>query len=103
VRPNVPQLRIGVLTDDRWKSEDFEEKIQESGDTMSEFVGMGFEEAGLAWHEPPVEHFREEMRHYYFSTAVNLESVGSLNDAALREKARRMVVGYLNAFGPFAK
>src|SRR5262245_24077545 len=46
VRPQIPQIRIGLLTDDRWKSEDLEEKIEESGDSMSEFVEMGFEEAG---------------------------------------------------------
>src|SRR5262245_12407110 len=52
VRPQIPQVRVGVLTDDRWKSEDFEEKIEESGDTMGEFVEMGFEEAGLTWLDP---------------------------------------------------
>src|SRR5438477_778478 len=58
IRPFIPQIRVGMLTDDRWKSEDFETKIEESGDTMREFVEMGFEEAGLEWLNPPVEHFR---------------------------------------------
>ena len=101
VRPLIPQVRVGVLTDDRWKSEDFEEKIEESGDTMPEFVEMGFEEAGLEWLEPPVEHYREEMKYFYFSTAFELKRLDELEDAAVRTKVRQMFDGYFHAFGPF--
>jgi hypothetical protein len=101
IRPFIPQIRVGILTDDRWKSEDFEEKIEESGDTMREFVEMGFEEAGLEWINPPVEHFREEMKYFYFATALDLNSVGQLSDQAVRTKARQMLEGYHKAFGPF--
>lgn len=101
VRPLIPQVRAGILTDDRWKSEDFEEKIEESGDTMSEFVEMGFHEAGLEWLEPAVEHFREEMKYFYFSTAFEIGDVNQLADPQVREKARKMLEGYFQAFGPF--
>ncbi|HKQ47274.1 MAG TPA: hypothetical protein VJZ71_04290 [Phycisphaerae bacterium] len=103
VRPLIPQVRVGVLTDDRWKSEDFEERIEESGDTMSEFVEMGFHEAGLEWLEPTVEHFREEMKYFYFATAFELRDLNELSDPAVRSKTRQMLEGYDRAFGPFIK
>jgi hypothetical protein len=103
VRPLIPQIRVGILTDDRWKSEDLEGKIEESGDTMSEFVEMGFHEAGLNWLEPTVEHYREEMKYFYFATAFEIGDVKELADAAIREKTRQMFEGYHIAFGPFLK
>lgn len=103
VRPLIPQVRVGVLTDDRWKSEDFEEKIEESGDTMSEFVEMGFHEAGLEWLEPTVEHYREEMKYFYFATAFEISDLKELADSAVRTKAKQMLEGYYLAFGPFLK
>jgi len=103
VRPQIPQIRIGLLTDDRWKSEDLEEKIEESGDSMSEFVEMGFEEAGLTWLEPPVEHFREEQKYFYFATSLNLQRIEEMGEEAVRDKALRMLNGYWEAFGKFLK
>ena len=103
VRPQIPQVRIGILTDDRWKSEDFEEKIEESGDTMREFVEMGFEEAGLEWLDPPVEHFREERQYFYFATALDLKATEELTQPAVLKKARQMLDGYYHAFGKYLK
>jgi len=103
VRPLIPQVRVGILTDDRWKSEDLETKIEESGDTMGEFVEMGFEEAGLTWKDPIVEHFREDMKFFYFSTALNLALLDDLARPEIRTKARQMFDGYFHAFGPFLK
>jgi hypothetical protein len=99
VRPLIPQIRVGILTDDRWKSEDLETKIEESGDTMSEFVELGFDEAGLEWKDPIVEHFREEMKYFYFATALNLSTLDELPSKA--GKVRQMLDGYYHAFGPF--
>lgn len=103
VRPLIPLVRVGILTDDRWKSEDLEEKIEESGDTMSEFVEMGFDEAGLTWVDPPVEHYREELKYFYFSTALELTSPQDLASPAIREQVWQMFEGYYHAFGPFLK
>ena len=103
VRPFIPQVRVGVLTDDRWKNEDFEEKIEESGDTMREFVEMGFEEAGLEWIEPPVEHFREETKFFYFATPLDVISTDELGADATRRKIAQMFEGYFHAFGRFLK
>jgi hypothetical protein len=103
LRPLIPQVRAGVLTDDRWKSEDLETRIEESGDSMSEFVELGFEEAGLSWLNPPVEHYREETKYFYFATAFEPPRLEALADPAVRTKARQMLAGYLHAFGPFVR
>lgn len=103
VRPKIPQVRVGLLTDDRWKSEDLEDKIEESGDTMREFVELGFEEAGLTWHDPPVEHFREELRYFYFATPLDLGSPDAMASEETRGKILQMLNGYWEAFGRFVK
>lgn len=98
LRPFIPQARVGILTDDRWKNEDLEDAIEETGDTMSEFVELGFDEAGLTWVEPPVLHFREAGKYFVFSTEVDLERLDRLADKDLADKLRRMCVGYYEAF-----
>lgn len=98
IRPFIPHLRAGVLTDDRWKSEDLEQAIEDSGDSMSEFVEMGFEEAGLTWKEPPVEHYRDQGKYFYFATPLELSSLAQIGDAAIAEKLGRMLEGYYLAF-----
>ncbi len=103
VRPFLPQVRVGLVTDDRWKSEDLEEKIQESGDTMSEFVGLAFEEAGLPWAEPPVEHYRDQMKYFYFATPIELKTAADVANDVVRAKTRQMLDGYYAAFAPFLK
>lgn len=100
VRPFVPQVRVGFLTNDRWKSEEAEQAIEDSGDTMSEFVEAGFDEAGLDWPDPPVEHFREGGEYFYFATSLILDELGDLNLDGTRDKVLRMLEGYLIAFGP---
>jgi len=101
VRPFVPQVRVGLLTEDRWKSEEVEQGIQDSGDTMEEFVEVGFSEAGLNWPEPPVEHYREAEKYFYFATPLQIEEIPDLDWEEPRNKVIRMLEGYLIAFGPF--
>ncbi len=100
LRPHIPQIRVGFLTDDRWKSEECETAIEESGDTMQEFVGLGFSDAGLEWPDPPVEHFRESGQYFYFATPLALEGLEDLDLGEIRDKALRMLEGYFIAFGP---
>jgi hypothetical protein len=94
----LPQLRAGILTDDRWKSEDLEQAVEDTGDTMEEFVEMGFDEAGLDWKEPPVEHYRDQGKYFYFATPLDLPTLAQLGDAAVFDKVRRMFEGYYRAF-----
>jgi hypothetical protein len=100
VRPNIPQIRVGFVTNDRWKSEEIEQAIQDSGDTMGEFVGIGMTEAGLDWDEPPVEHYREAAEFFYFATPLPIEELRDLEMEEVRNKVLRMLEGYLIAFGP---
>src|SRR5262245_49829651 len=98
VRPFVPQLRAAIVTTDRWKNEELEERIEETGDTMSEFLELGFDEAGLDWRAPQVEHYRDQGKYFCFATGLELPSLRSLADAATQDKARRMLEGYYHAF-----
>lgn len=98
VRPLLPQVRVGILTDDRWRSEDFEQMIEDSGDTMQEFVELGFETADLEWVEPPVEHYREHGQYFYFATPLDLESLDQIEAEPIREKILKMLEGYRLAF-----
>lgn len=100
VRPFIPQVRVGFLTSDRWKSEECEQAIEDSGDSMSEFVGLAFSDAGLDWPDPPVEHFREGGELFYFATPLNLDALVDLDDDEVRNKTLKMLEGYLIAFGP---
>jgi len=102
VRPFLPQVRVGVMTDDPWRSGDFERMIADAGFTIQEFVALGFEAAGLDWPDPPVEHYRERGEEwgecFYFVTPLDLSSIEQLADEAFREKASRILAGYRHAF-----
>ncbi len=103
VRPTDPQVRVAFLTNDRWRSEEVEESIQASGDTMSRFVAVAFAEAGLNCPEPEVEHYRGNDEYYYFATPLvveEFEDLGDLERGVVRDKVVRMLEGYLVAFGP---
>lgn len=98
LRPAIPQLRAGLVTDDRWLNEELEEAIEETGDSMAEFVELGFDEAGLDWPEPVVEHYRDQGKYFCFASALELESLGHLDRQEIRDKVRRMLLGYFAAF-----
>jgi len=103
VRPTAKQLLVSVLTDDRWKSEEMEQGIQDSGESMEEFVELGFDDAGLSWTEPPVLHYREAGKLFYFSTPLDLDSLSALGDPDVRQKSWQMLQGYAGAFGPLVR
>lgn len=100
LRPLIPQIRVAFLTNDRWLSEELEQAIQDSGDSMEEFVGVGMNEAGLDWDEPPVEHYRDGGEFFYFATPLAIEELPDLERDQVRNKVVRMLEGYLIAFGP---
>lgn len=98
LRPFLPQVRVGVVTTDRWKSEELEQMIEDSGDTMQEYVEAGFDAVDLEWPEPPVEHYRDQGRYFYFATPLDLKDVSQLADESVRDKVRLMFEGYYRAF-----
>ncbi len=100
VRPQIPQVRVAFLTDDRETSEELEQIIEDSDHTMEEFVGAGLKEAGLRWSDPPVEHYCDDGKYFYFANPLDLEDPGDLDEDATRNKTLRMLEGFLIAFGP---
>lgn len=98
IRPAIPQIRAGIVTDDRWVNEELEDAIEETGDSMAEFVELGFDEAGLDWREPVVEHYREQGKYFYFSTGFELPDLSALKDPEIAEKTIQMLKGYYEAF-----
>jgi len=99
LRPLIPQLRVGLVTDDRWKSEEIEQGIQDSGDSMSEYLEVALSEVGLDWEDPPVEHYRHEGTWYSFITPIELGSLDELGSNAVREKTKMLIDGYANSYG----
>lgn len=99
LRPMIPQIRVGVVTDDRWKSEEIEQGVQDSGDTMDEFLELGFADAGLDWEEPPVEHYRDQGKWFSFITPLEIDAIEQLEDGKVREKVMQMIKGYCLSYG----
>lgn len=99
IHPLLPQVRVGIVTGDRWVNEQMEQAIEDSGDSMSEFVEGGFAEVGLNWPDPPVEHYREDGTDFHFATPLALQDLMDLDDDALRTKIIRMLEAYLMVFG----
>jgi hypothetical protein len=89
-----------VLTDDVWRSRDFEELVEASDFTLAEFVARGLAEAGLSWADPPVEHYREPGPRYYFATPLDLDGLEQLGDNAFRVRVAQILTGYHHAFSP---
>jgi hypothetical protein len=99
LRPLIPQIRIGVVTDDRWKSEEIEQAVQDSGDTMDEFLELGLSDAGLDWEAPPVEHYRDQGKWFSFITPLEIDTIEKLADDAVREKVIQVIKGYSLSYG----
>ncbi len=97
--PAEKQVRVGFFTNDASINTDCEQVIAESGETAVRFVGQAFEEAGLDWPSPTVEHGKERDASYY-ATPVTFDDMIDLDSDELRDKALRMLEGYLIAFGP---
>ena len=98
IKPTVPQVRVALMTDDPWRSRDLTERVRDGGWTLQEFVAAGLASVGLAWPEPPVEHYREREIWYYFATPVDLRSLEALAEPAIRAKVLGVVEGYHQAF-----
>lgn len=123
IRPTMPQVCVGVLTDDRDRSRDAEKMIAGSSMTPREFVGVAFTEAGLDWPEPVVEHYRERAgdegatatdtrkggkgmnnaggraaERFCFVTPLDLQSLDDLTGELVRDRVLRMLEGYYRCF-----
>ncbi len=100
VRPLIPQIRVGFLTNDRQESEEIVQAVRDSDQSIEAFVGLAFGEAGLDWKEPPVEHYDEGDGYFHFATPLDLDELRDVDLDEIRAKTLRMLDGYLIAFGP---
>jgi len=99
VRPLIPQVRVGIVTEDRWKSEEIEDAIETSGDNMSEYLEVALAEAGLDWSDPPVEHYRDQGRWFSFVTPIELSQIQQLADDQLRTRVLQLIEAYTASYG----
>jgi hypothetical protein len=99
VLPAMSEVRAGFLTDDAVTNDGMAELIADSGQSLSQFVGAGFFDAGLDWPEPPVDR-TEEQASFRFTTPLKIDGLSDLDLDDVRDKALRMLEGYLIAFGP---
>ena len=98
--PMIPRIHVGFLTTDQGKSEEIQQAIHESGESVEQLVAAGFADAGLDWAEPPVEHYLDERGGFYFATPLQVEDLVDLDTEGVRNTVLRMLEGYLIAFGP---
>lgn len=99
VLPAAKQVRVGFFTTDAAINTDCEQVIAESGETSTRFVGLAFEEAGLEWETPAVEHGKQGNASF-FATPLTIDDALELDSDEIRDKTIRMLEGYLIAFGP---
>jgi hypothetical protein len=94
------QVRVGFLTTDSQVDEELAEAIRESVGSLAAFVGEGFQEAGLEWESPIVNHETGDGLGFSYTTPIDLDELLELDRDEIRDKVVRMLEGYLVAFGP---
>jgi hypothetical protein len=99
VLPGDKKVRVGFFTNDPAINTECEQVIAESGETAVRFVGQAFEEAGLEWPNPEVEHGKDAAG-WSYATPVKIDEFIDLDSDEIRDKTVRMLDGYLIAFGP---
>lgn len=95
IRPTLPQVRVGLLTDDRLRFRDLRGMIEASGYTLNEYVAMSFASEGLIWPDPPVEYYHESGRRFCMASALDLREPADLAQDVTREQSLQMAAGYL--------
>lgn len=97
VLPKLSRLRVGLASDSRTRNEEAEQLIQDSKETMDEFLELGLADAGYEEEAHHVDHFHESGV-FYFVTHLDLKSIESLADPGVSVKAMHLVEGYALAF-----
>lgn len=98
VLPAVPGLRVGFLTRSEETTRELEQMIRDSGQTAEAFVNAAFREAGLDSPESVAQTADEGTIRY--ATLLQLDELADLERQEIRDKALRVLEGYLIAFGP---
>jgi hypothetical protein len=99
VRPSVPEIRLAFVTDDAVTNDGILELVSDAGQSLSEFVQAGLQEAGLEEPTADVEH-SQDGKNYRFSTGIKLDEVSDLEMDEVRDKTLQYLEGFMIAFGP---
>jgi hypothetical protein len=100
LRPLVPQIRVGFVTDDPAVNEEVGQALQDSEHTTEALIASAFEDAGLDWADPVVEHGSVGGEYFYFATPLEIEDTLDFDSERIRDTTVRMLEGYLIVFGP---
>ena len=100
IRPAVPDVRVGFVTDDPVTNDGVLELISDAGQSLSEYVQAGLREAGLDEPEMMVVHHQNEGNTYSFTTSFKLDELADLDSDDVRDKTLQVLEGFLIAFGP---
>ncbi|MBI2192751.1 MAG: hypothetical protein HYU36_12280 [Planctomycetes bacterium] len=98
VFPSRNQVRLGLAMESRARNEQAEQLIEDSRETLDEFLELGLADAG---HEDDVyrmEHFHEAGI-FYFATHLALSGIEDLKGPEIRERVTHLLEGYAMAFG----
>lgn len=98
ILPGISKLRVGLATDDRSTNEDAEQVIEDSRESLDEFLELGLADAGHEDEEGhSMEHFHDSGV-FYFATHLDMVGLDSLVSDGLRGEVKRLVEGYAAAF-----
>lgn len=94
-----PGVRASFLTDDAERNAAVESAIAESGQPTDEYTGNAFQDAGLDWPSPAIDHSPLDNL-FAYSLAIPLEELRDLEDDEIRDRVLRVLEGYMIAFSP---
>jgi hypothetical protein len=96
LRPPLTGIQVGFVTPDRWMSQDLEHWILDMKLPERELLALELEDVGASGSYD-VDHFRD-FGGFRFCSEVPAGSPGGLDDPAVREEARRVLLAYQQMF-----
>ncbi len=100
VWPSVPEVRIGVVTDEPATGEEIVAGIEADDVSLTDALAAALVDAGLNWPEPPIEKDGVTTEEFRLTTPIELEELSDLDVGFLdvRDKSMRLLEAYLNVF-----
>ncbi len=100
VWPNVPEVRIGFVTDEPDAGEEIMEALDSGDESLGEILTASLRDAGLNWDEVPIEKDAVSTGEFRVTTPIEIEEFTDLDTGFLnvRDKSMRLLEAYLNVF-----
>jgi len=89
---------VGLQTPDRWLSESIEADLMHCGDKIEELLEEELCDQGFDGRLP-VNHFRDENKHYVFRSPVFLPKGEELDGEPMIDRVTRVILAYEACFG----